>query len=777
MSRDFRLSMGLDFKDNASRDMARTLRDTLKQTDNLTRGAQRQGQAQKKAATDAAQAGKQQADTQRRTDQESISAMRRQVEEYRRATKAREVLGIRSEQSIRREIDRTVASYQRLARAGTLSAAEQSRAWSAMSSRVASLRREMGELSRTERMFMRGRQASMLLGGLMAGASVLAEPVRKQMDYSESLTRMTNTAFGDKPTDERQVGMARLDHLVRENVQNSGLGKEDVLESLETLLASGMSEGDAEKILPVVTRYASSSGTPGVDLARLAVKAKATFGIQDEELPRALNMAVAAGQAGNFELRDMAKWLGPQLAAGANAGMSGLDDFGRILSLNELSAITAGSNDEAGNNVVNLLGKLTSSDAAHAAARVKINGKGIDLPGTLAQARQHNIDPIEAFSRVIDKVVSADPKYRKLQQHLSTVKKGDTEEMSRTLESMAKILEGAGVGKILVDRQALMAMLAYRNGSAYKGDLDRDIGAQLNLKPGEKGAGDLDFDFNSQQPWFQAQRFKNTRELSELDAMKPLADSAGRMGGWLADLGDKFPALATAVSGATTAIESMTAAALTFAGLKLLLSKTPGAGVAADKVMTEAGATTASAASTSGSWLSGLFKLGGAAMAVTTAATATTPEEDAAVDGSAERWKAIREKYPQELIDAARKKYQPWYQFGEGYSTENERWIQQYLQDMKAGGAQDTIPPRSNDIIKPDQVPGVAPHRDGTSAPVDAGTSTSRNRANVTDGTSASDLLHHLNVHAHFHIDGQEIAEKMVEIQGLDALRNTGGNF
>lgn len=768
MSRDFRLSMGLDFKDNASRDMARTLRDTLKQTDNLTRGAQRQGQAQKKAATDAAQAGKQQADTQRRTDQESISAMRRQVEEYRRATKAREVLGIRSEQSIRREIDRTVASYQRLARAGTLSATEQSRAWSSMSARVASLRREMGELSRTERMFMRGRQASMLLGGLMAGASVLADPVRKQMDYSESLTRMTNTAFGDKPPDERQSGMARLDHLVRENVQSSGLGKEDVLESLETLLASGMSEGDAEKILPVVSRYASSSGTPGVDLARLAVKAKATFGIQDEELPRALNMAVAAGQAGNFELRDMAKWLGPQLAAGANAGMSGLDDFGRILSLNELSAITAGSNDEAGNNVVNLLAKLTSADAAHAAARVKINGKGIDLPGTLAQARQHNIDPIEAFSRVIDKVVSADPKYRKLQQHLSTVKKGDTEEMSRTLESMAKILEGAGVGKILVDRQALMAMLAYRNGSAYKGDLDRDIGAQLNLKPGEKGAGDLDFDFNSQQPWFQAQRFKNTRELSELDAMKPLADSAGRMGGWLADLGDKFPALATAVSGATTAIESMTAAALTFAGLKLLLgNKTPG-GIPPEvtKKPPGWGAVTKEVLSKGAGKIASGLLFGGELYAAWEGAKDFPLIQ---VQRGKDKQREYEEKYGSVPDGISNVVNSP------GLLDVFDEW-RGWWHDL-TGDKKDTIPPRSDDIIKPDQVPGVSLRRDGTNAPADAGTSPSRNRTNVTDGTSANDPLPPLVVHAHLHLDGKEIAESVNEYNGYDALRSTGGNF
>ncbi|EAR2938368.1 phage tail tape measure protein [Salmonella enterica] len=757
MSRDFRLSMGLDFKDNASRDMARTLRETRKQTEEAARSAERQGKAQQKAAADATQAEKQYVATQRNASRENLSAAQRQVAEYRRAARAREVLGVRSEQAIQREIDRTTAAYHRLARSGTMTSRELARAHALMKGQVVALKTEMGNLSRVERARMAGRQVGMVTGGLLAGASVVTEPIRRQMTYQESLTRMTNTAFGDRPVSERQSGMVRLDKLIRENVQQSGLGKEDVLESLETLLASGMEEKDVEKILPVVTRYASSSGTSGVDLARLSIKAKSTFGIGDDELPRALNMAVAAGQAGNFELRDMAKWLGPQLAAAANAGMSGLDDFGRILSLNELSAITAGSNDEAGNNVVNLLAKLTSSDAAHAAARIKINGKGIDLPGTLAQARQHNIDPIEAFSRVIDKVVSADPKYRQLQQHLSTVKKDDTEEMSKTLTSMAKILEGAGVGKILVDRQALMAMLAYRNGSAYKGDLDQDIGAQRHLKPGEKGAGDLDFDFNAQQPWFQAQRFKNTRELSELDAIKPLADSAGKMGGWLADLGDRFPALATAVSGATTAIESMTAAALTFAGLKLLFgNKIPGI-----PGMPKSPGTPEMPKGLKGLGLSTLLRA--PVMLLEGYVYEKGVEEFPLVqfESGKEKRQRVEEKYgptPDEIRNVVE---------SPGLSDVFDEWRGWW--HKLTGDKDDAIPSRAvprpaagQDIIQPGQVPGVTPGRSASDTAADI---------------SANHADRPLNIHTHFYLDGQELAEKMTEIHGQDALRSTGGGF
>ncbi|MGK0740252.1 phage tail tape measure protein, partial [Yokenella regensburgei] len=41
------------------------------------------------------------------------------LQEYRRQAQARETLGIRSEQSIRREISQTLAAYNRLSRSGT----------------------------------------------------------------------------------------------------------------------------------------------------------------------------------------------------------------------------------------------------------------------------------------------------------------------------------------------------------------------------------------------------------------------------------------------------------------------------------------------------------------------------------------------------------------------------------------------------------------------------------------------------------------------------------
>ncbi|EJX9804051.1 hypothetical protein OE378_005423, partial [Salmonella enterica] len=96
----------------------------------------------------------------------------------------------------------------------------------------------------------------------------------------------------------------------------------------------------------------------------------------------------------------------------------------------------------------------------------------------------------------------------------------------------------------------------------------------------------------------------------------------------------------------------------------------------------------------------------------------------------------------------------------------------------------DAIPPRAvpqpaarNDVVMPDQVPGIFPRRDSTNAPADAGTSPARNRANVTDSASVNDLLRPLEFHTHLHLDGKEIAETVNEYNGYDALRSTGGDF
>lgn len=505
-------------------------------------------------------------------------------------------------------------------------------------------------------------------------------------------------------------------------------------------------------------KFATASGASPRDLVTMAAKAKQTFGLTDDDLPAMFNMAVAAGKAGNFELRDMAEYLGPQMALAGNAGMKGLDGLQKLLAFNEVAGIAAGSSSEAGNNVVNLLAKLFSSESATRAKSITIDGKGIDLPGTLTRAMENGIDPIEAFSRLTDKVTANNKQYQELQKRLAATK--DKGQQDKILESMAKILEGFGVGELVGDMQALKAILAYRNNPEYLKQVETEISQQRTLPEGQR-AGDLDFKFMSGTNDFKTEQAKNTLEFSQMDSVKKLADASGTVADAISWAGEKFPGLTTAVVGATTAIEAMTAAALTWAGIKILTGGKPG-GKAGEVVGDVIENTVKKGKGFKFPGIAGgLLSLGGT---VTALATATSPEEDAAVEGSEERWKRIRARYTQEEIDAARKKYQPWWQFGEGYSTENEEWLRRWEEDRKKAAA-DALP-------SPAQVNKAA----GNTKPEPASTQPGR----ITQpeylthwGPPASPI----NFTTQLVLDGQVVAEAVNKYNLQDGNRGTGGTY
>ncbi|HGC1974217.1 TPA: phage tail tape measure protein, partial [Escherichia coli] len=527
---------------------------------------------------------------QKRTEQESINSTKKAAKEIQRAARARETLGIRAEREIRREIYLTVASYNRLARAGFESAQEQERAMQATREKARALKRELDgvtqaqmKMAKTPVIPERGRfaraaafggNAVTIGGGIAAGAAIMAQPVKRQMSYERQLAMMANTAFSDGGLEGRRAGLEQMKSSIRNAVTYGGGTKEDAAETLDALLKDGISFETASKWLPELMKYATASGASATDLAKVMIKGKKTFGFRDEDISTVLNMAIAAGKEGSFELSDMARWLSSQLGSASAAGMRGKDDFVKILALNEAAAITAGSSDEAGNNVFNLLAKLTSHDIETAAKSIDYNGKGIDFSGTLVQAREHGLDPIDALSSLIDKIVASDKRFQELQKKLASAR--DKGEQTAVYDSMAKLLEGFGVGKLVADQQALKALLAYRNNPEYRKKVEDAINQQRTLPEGQR-AGDVDFNFISGLNDFKTEQAKNTLEFSQMDGVKKLADASGTVADAITWAGKEFPGLTTSVVTATTAIKAMTAAAVTFAGLKFITgNKTSG---------------------------------------------------------------------------------------------------------------------------------------------------------------------------------------------------------
>ena len=272
--------------------------------------------------------------------------------------------------------------------------------------------------------------------------------------------------------------------------------------------------------------------------------------------------------------------------------MNGLGDLAVLLGFNQASMISAGSPDEAGNNIVNLLTKINSQDAANSAARIKFNGKGIDLPGTLVRARSKGFTALEAFSGLTDKIVANNPEYQALEKQL----KSSTTDSARQeiMQSQAKILEGSAIGQIIADRQALMALVAWRANRQYGNDVIKGVNQQRVL-PLSQQSGEQNFDLIKGTNFYKVNQLNNTRDFAQMDAIQPLSDVLGKLSGELIDYAGAYPGLTKALAGAETAIKAMTAAAWAFAGIKFLSS----AGAAATAAgTTAAGAGTAAATAT-----------------------------------------------------------------------------------------------------------------------------------------------------------------------------------
>ena len=232
----------------------------------------------------------------------------------KRVAQAKKTLEIKTERDLQFELRKTQQAYQTLAKSGTASARDLAKAREAVIRKERELRTEMGKQPLGQRVANVGRSVAAVGAGVMAGAMVLREPVKKAMSYDRELAMVANTAFSDRDAEGRIAGKKQLHEAVKTSVETGGGTKEEALSSLNTLLASGMKAETAISLLPTLQKGATATGASPEDLAAITISALQN-GIKEADIGKALDMAIAAGQAGQFELQDMARWLPQQMAA------------------------------------------------------------------------------------------------------------------------------------------------------------------------------------------------------------------------------------------------------------------------------------------------------------------------------------------------------------------------------------------------------------------------------------------------------------------------------
>lgn len=570
------VSLTLKAKDYASSVVKRVENSVSKSTKNIENQAQRSATTQQRAMRQTAQV----------TEQSY-----RQIQQ---AARNREMLGVRSERSIQNEINRTRVAYDQLKRSGIASGRELDRVAVATKRRIAELNAEMGKVSMGQRLGNIGRGVAGLVAGGTAAGMVLAQPMKKQMDYDRSLAMTANTAFAERDVAGRIAGKAELNNAVKSAVEIGGGTKEDALGALDTMLASGAVKADtAMKLLPTLQKGSTATGASTDDLAKIAISAMQQFDISEDKIGEVLDKAVAAGQAGNFELADMARWLPKQMAAGKSAGLSGMSGFEALLVGNQQARVTAGTSDEAGNNFANLLAKLTSKETNERFKNLKIKGKdgqehGVDFIASMEAQKKKGKNSIEAFMSIMDQVIGQDGKYQELQKKLKGAKK---EDQAKLLGEMANLVEGTAIGQVISDREALMALLGIRNnvslGKEVKESLDKSEGAVDTSHAVIK-------DTNS----YKVEDAKNSVDFAQMEGMKGFNDALGDVSVKIAEYAKSYPDLTGKIVTAGTVVAALSAAAITAAGSLRLLGGKGGLGLGVGDALSKGAGVTGSAGGT-----------------------------------------------------------------------------------------------------------------------------------------------------------------------------------
>ncbi|MFM9860567.1 phage tail tape measure protein [Pseudoxanthobacter sp. M-2] len=183
-----------------------------------------------------------------------------------------------------------------------------------------------------------------------------------------------------------------------------GVAQGELYRVLETLIAGGMSWGQALEVLPKVVKTAKASATPMEDVAMASLAVGQNLGVAASEMQRAFDYMVAGGKMGSFELKEMAREFPAMAAAAARVGMTGTEAVADLAAMAQIARKTSASSAEAANNMVNFFDKLSSP-----ITRKKFAKFGIDVRKVFEDAKRDGRSFSDAIIDEVERVSKGDP--------------------------------------------------------------------------------------------------------------------------------------------------------------------------------------------------------------------------------------------------------------------------------------------------------------------------------------------------------------------------------
>ncbi len=483
-------------------------------------------------------------------------------------------VGVRTQQRMTNEVRNTARNYQRLKSSSVSTTNAIKNGYRSIRNENQRLNSELKKTSNLQKRMTTGMQGigkgiggtmnkgSAIAGGAMAAGYVVNSQIQPARTYDEQLARTAATATYGKGMSiaERKLVKIELNDTIKQAVRYGGGTRDEALIASQTLIGSGAYDiNSVKQVLGATQRAAFVADASAQDAAAVTLQLR-NFGLTGKEVALGQDIAVAGGQLGGFEYNDMARYLSNQLPMAKSAGYGGIDGLKKVVAMNQVAMRTAGNADEAGNNVVNLLQKLNSSEFANSIANNiqtqkgdPLNRKGkLDWATYAQQQKSQGNDQVQAFVGLLERQLAGNSRYQQLKNKASTAKGAEAKEL---YAQMSQMMAGSNLGNIIADRQALMAALAIStNGDENKrimGGLDNAGGTVNDFHKLFKG-----------DEWATSMQRQQEQLNINYNLYTKVNGALGSFNTGMTNVMKNHEGLSTAAYGATTALTALAAASV-----------------------------------------------------------------------------------------------------------------------------------------------------------------------------------------------------------------------
>lgn len=222
-----------------------------------------------------------------------------------------------------------------------------------------------------------------ILSGLSA-AYVGAQALKPYVDFEDALVRMGNTAqvYG-RP-------LERIGQQIQETGARFGYGGTAAVAGANDFIAAGLSMKTSMEALAPTLRLAKTAGVEVTEASQSGIAAMQNLGVRARDLGMAFDIMAKAGKEGRFEINDMARAF-PGLSSRAKLlGMTGLDGVRRMSAMLQITRTNARDAEEAENNLLNFLDKLTGNETLQ-----HFDKLGVSIEQVLKNSKRNGTDFVD----------------------------------------------------------------------------------------------------------------------------------------------------------------------------------------------------------------------------------------------------------------------------------------------------------------------------------------------------------------------------------------------